>query len=53
VLEILFEQTKFETQEERERRSGLEQKVTRIYENIPPTAQTNELTTIENIDQIV
>jgi hypothetical protein len=41
-----------ETQEEREQTNGLEQKVTRTYENIPKTMQRDELIAIEKIDQI-
>jgi hypothetical protein len=35
MLEILCEQAKFETQEERERRNGLDKKVVGTYERIP------------------
>jgi hypothetical protein len=38
ALEIICEQAKLETQEERERRNGLEQKVAGTYEKIPNTA---------------
>jgi hypothetical protein len=50
TLEILCEQAKFETQEERERKNGLDQKVVGTYENIPKTAQTDELTASKKID---
>jgi hypothetical protein len=39
VLEIVYEQAKFETQEEKERRKGLEQKVAGTYEKIPKATQ--------------
>jgi uncharacterized coiled-coil DUF342 family protein len=52
-LELIYEQAKLETQEERERVNGLEQKVVGTYEKIPKTAQRAELTTTEKIDQIV
>jgi len=52
VLEILCEQAKFEAQEEREHRNGWEQKVARTYEKIPNTAQMDEITIVENMDQI-
>jgi hypothetical protein len=52
-LEIIYEKAKLETQEERECGNGLEPKVVGTYENVSKTAQTDEITTIENIDQIV
>jgi hypothetical protein len=52
ALEIICEQAKFETQEERECMNGLEQKVAGTYEKIPMTAQRDALTTVEKIDQI-
>jgi hypothetical protein len=52
VLELIYEQAKLETQEERERVNGLEQKVVGTYEKIPKTAQRAELTATEKIDQI-
>jgi hypothetical protein len=50
ALEIICEQAKFETQEERERMNGLERKVTATYKKIPKTTQRDELTTTEKID---
>jgi hypothetical protein len=35
MLEIVYEQDKYETQEEREHIKGLEQKVARTYKKIP------------------
>jgi hypothetical protein len=52
-LELIFEQAKLETKEEREHVKGLEQKVVVAYEKIPKTTQMAELTTTEKIDQIV
>jgi methionine synthase II (cobalamin-independent) len=52
VLEIVYEQAKSETQEERERIKGLEQKVAGTYEKIPQAAQRDEITAAEKIDQI-
>jgi hypothetical protein len=51
-LEIICEQDKFETKEERERRNRLEQKVAGTYEKIPNIVQKDELTAAEKIDQI-
>jgi hypothetical protein len=52
TLEIICEQAKFETQEERECMNGLEQKVAGTYEKIPNTTQRDVLTVVEKIDQI-
>jgi hypothetical protein len=52
ALEIVYEQAKSETQEERERIKGLEQKVAGTYKKIPQAAQGDEITTVEKIDQI-
>jgi membrane-bound lytic murein transglycosylase MltF len=52
TLEIICEQAMLETQEERERRNGLEYKVARTYEKILKTMQGDELIAVENIDQI-
>jgi hypothetical protein len=52
VLELIYEQAKLETQEERERTNGLEQKKARTYENIPKTVERAELTAAEKINQI-
>jgi hypothetical protein len=52
VLEIVYEKAKFETQEEKERRKGLEQKVAGTYEKIPKAAQGEEIIAAEQIDQI-
>jgi hypothetical protein len=37
-MELIYEQAKLETQEERECMNGLEQKVAKTYEIIPKTA---------------
>jgi hypothetical protein len=42
ALEIVYEKAKSETQEERERIKGLEQKVAGTYEKIPQAAQSEE-----------
>jgi hypothetical protein len=52
ILEIICEQAKFETQEERKRMNGLEQKVAGTYEKIPTSVQRDALTAVEKIDQI-
>jgi hypothetical protein len=52
MLEIVYEQAKLETQEERERIKGLEQKVAGTYEKIPQATQRDEITAAEKIDQI-
>jgi pantothenate kinase len=52
VLEIICEQAKFETQEERSTGMDWSIKSAGTYEKIPKTTQTDELTTTENIDQI-
>jgi hypothetical protein len=51
-MELIYEQAKLETQEERECMNGLEQKVVRTYEKIQKTAQSEELIAVEKIDQI-
>jgi hypothetical protein len=51
-LEIVYEQAKYETQEERERIKGLEQKVGGTYEKIPQATRRDEITAVEKIDQI-
>jgi hypothetical protein len=52
ALEKYYEQAKSETQEEKERRNGLEQRVGEIFGKLPSTAQGNELPATEKIDQI-
>jgi hypothetical protein len=52
TLEIICEQAKFETQEEREHRNRLEQKVAGNYEKIPNIEKNDELIAVEKIDQI-
>jgi hypothetical protein len=52
ALEIVYEQAKYETQEEREHIKGLEQKVAGTYEKIPQATQRDEITAEEKIDQI-
>jgi hypothetical protein len=52
TLEIVYEKAKSETEEERECRNGLEQKVAGTYENIPQAVQSEEITVAENIDRI-
>jgi hypothetical protein len=47
---LIYEQAKIDAQEEREHANGLEQKVVKNYENIPKTAQRDELTEAEKID---
>jgi hypothetical protein len=51
ALEIICEQAKFETQEEREH-EWIGAKVAGTYEKIPNIAQRDELTAAEKIDQI-
>jgi hypothetical protein len=45
ALELICEQAKLETQEERERVNGLERKVVVTYEKIRKITQRDELTT--------
>jgi hypothetical protein len=52
-LELVFEQAKLDTKEEKERVKGLEQKVVVAYEKIPKNKQTAELMATKNIDHIV
>jgi hypothetical protein len=52
MLEIVYEQAKSETQEERERIKGLEQKVAGTYEKIPQATQRDEIIAAEKIDRI-
>jgi hypothetical protein len=44
-MELIFEQAKLDTKEERECMKGLEKKLVVAYEKILKTAQTDELTT--------
>jgi hypothetical protein len=52
MLEILWEQAKFENQEEKECMKGLEKKVAGTYKKILKTTHMDEITTVENINQI-
>jgi restriction endonuclease len=52
-MELVFEQAKIETKEEREHVKGLEQKVVIAYEKIPKNTQIAKLIATENIDWIV
>jgi predicted nucleic acid-binding Zn-ribbon protein len=52
ALEVVYEQDKSESQEERECIRGLEQKLTGTYEKIPQDMQGDVITTTENIDWI-
>ena len=52
ALEKFCEQDKLVTQEEKERRNKLEQRVRGIFEKLPNTVQGNELLVAEKIDQI-
>jgi hypothetical protein len=53
MLELIYEKSKIETQEEMERVNGLKQKVEETYEKIPNVTQRVELIEVENIDQFV
>jgi hypothetical protein len=52
-LELILEQAKLETKDEKDHVNGLEQKVVVAYEKIPKNTQMVELTVTEKIDQIV
>lgn len=51
-MELVFNQAKLDTKEERERVKGLEKKVVVAYEKIPKDKQTVKLIMTKNIDHV-
>jgi hypothetical protein len=52
-LELVLEQVKLETKDEKDHVDRLEQGLVVAYDKIPKSAQTTEPTTMQKIDQIV